>query len=118
MKMDSHRERISHRYNFTEEEKKEMAFRVTSEYEKLGQAEEAKKDAMKGFAEEISKIELGIADLSRKVNSGWEFREYLVDVEIDYNTKMKVFRDAVTGAILKSQELTREDLQRKLEFQS
>lgn len=102
---------IEHRYEFTEEEKNQMAREVTEKELAVADLENQKKSAADEFKAKIEPIYEQIQYLSRCVQNGYEPRNYTCRIEKDKARQVRVFRDVQTEKVVKEEPYTAEDLQ-------
>ena len=102
---------IEHRYEFTPEEKNEMAHKVTKLELDILDLEAQKKAAADEFKAKIDPIYDSVHYLSRCVQNGYEPRNYTCRIEKDKERKVRVYRDVQTEKIVKEEPFTDQDLQ-------
>lgn len=105
---------IEARYEFTEEEKNNMARKVTEKELAVADLESQKKAAADDFKAKLDPVYDEIQYLSRCVQNGYEPRNYTCRIEKDSARQIKVFRDVQTEKVIKEEPFTPEDLQGEL----
>lgn len=108
--MEKKNEKAIAKYLFTDEEKIEKGIELTEQMSKK-RGFEAVVRLNKSL---IKKTESDIAVLEAKVSNGFEFREYMCDVILDFETKKRLYRSLETGEIIKEAPLEANDYQLKM----
>lgn len=67
--------------------------------------------------EEIASLEARMNELVRKIRSRSETREFFCEAELDFDLKIKRWRDVKTWEVVKTEELSARDYQQKLRFE-
>jgi hypothetical protein len=104
------------RYDFTREEKEEMALELAEQLSVLVRRQDNKKRVMKSLDSDIAETNLSISKLGRLVKDGYEHRNILCEVLFDYPNREKVFTRLDTQEVVKRSTMSPEELQRVFEF--
>lgn len=94
------RQTVQAKYNFTSQEKKEIADKMAQRQIDLVERNDERKTVMASFNDKIKSINLDISKLSRGYRDGWEYRDYECTVIYDYNKKEKSYKDVKTGEVV------------------
>ena len=103
------------KYEFTEEEQKELAKKLAYETRNLMENEEAKKSVMSDFKSKIEAAKEKISKLSNQINNGYEYRNIECVVSLnDPKEGHKTLTRKDTGEVVKTVSMNSEEKQEKL----
>lgn len=109
-----HTEKIKARYEFTEDEKDQMARTMAAKQNTFNELELELHLFKSKMKQRMDPIQEDINSLCQKVNSGFETREYNCRVEVDYQESVVTYRDTETEKIIESRKLSPEERQREM----
>ena len=99
---------------FTDEEKKDIAAEMAQNIVSLQQAEDDLKAIKSKYKSQIDGIQAGINLAATKLTSGFEMKMAKCEIVPDYEKKTLAFVRVDTGELVKTADMTADDLQ--LEF--
>ncbi len=111
------RRTIAAEYRLTEGELLTISDELAEAHEELDQLEEQKKNLQDQKKNEIAVVEARINELVRKIRSKVETREFFCEAELDFELKIKRWRDVKTSEVVKTEELSAQDYQQRLRFE-
>lgn len=111
--MESRVERIEAKYEFTMDEKAEIASRLAQKQIELQEADEQRKSILAGVNDKIKRTKLDITRLSRQYRDGYEFRETECNVFYDFEKKEKTYRSKEDGTVIDRRPFGPGDEQRR-----
>ena len=103
------------KYNFTDEEKKDIAAEMAQKIVNLQQAEDDKKAITSDFKSQIDGIQAGINSAATKLTAGYEMRSTKCQVVPNYPKKVWEYHCVDTGVLVKEKGMTSNDLQMEFE---
>ena len=103
------------KYQFDEEEKREMAAEMAQKVTELASVEDSKKAIMSDFKSQIDGLQAKINGAATKLNNGYEMRNIKCKIIADYDDKEFVYFREDNGEIAKREKMTADDLQRRLD---
>jgi len=106
-------ERIEAKYEFNDDEKKEIATHLAQCQIELQEADEQRRSILAGVSDKIKRTKLDITRLSRQYRDGYEFREVECNVFYDYEKKEKTYRSKDEGTIIDRRPFAPGDEQRR-----
>jgi hypothetical protein len=99
------------KYVFSEEERRDFATEMAQKIQEKEQLESDKKSVVDDFKAQISAVEAIIGADARKMNNGYEMRQVKCEKIKDYDNRTITFLRCDTGEIVKTKDMTNEDLQ-------
>lgn len=99
------------KYTFTAADKASTASELSQKIFELKTLEDEKKSAMSSFTAQINVLVAEINRLSENYRNGYEFRHIPCTVELDFDRKVKVYKEAETGYVIREEPLEEEDYQ-------
>lgn len=111
------RRMITAEYRFTEGETLELANQLAAKTQERSRLEDSKKAAASQYKSEIDGVSAEVEALSQKISTGREHREFFCRAEFDYEAGIKHWVDDKTGDLRKSEPLTANDWQTRLELE-
>lgn len=99
------------KYTFTAADKVSTASELSQKILELKTLGDEKKSAMSSFAAQINILTAEINRLSENYRNGYEYRNIPCTVEKDFDRKVKVYKEADTGYVIKEEPLEEEDYQ-------
>lgn len=103
------------RYDFTDDEKKELASEMAQAITDLNTAENDKKAVMSDYKSKIDAFSAKASNIAGKLQSGWEMRNIDCRVEKDYRKRIaKIYRED-TGEFVKERRIPDDECQMNLE---
>lgn len=101
------------RYDFTEEEKKEIAAELARKVTDLAQAENERKAVASDLKSKIDGLTAQVAQAANRINNGYEYRNLKCEVDYVYREKKVLYW--FDGKIVKERFMTNDEFQMKLE---
>lgn len=111
------RQTIVAEHRLTDEEIVAISGELAEAHEELDQLEEQRKNLNDQKKNEIASLEARMNELVRKIRSRSETREFFCEAELDFDLKIKRWRDVKTWEVVKTEELSARDYQQKLRFE-
>ena len=108
---------VSAPYVFTELEAIENSKKLAAAIVKKSSLESEEKTRKSAYKEKMDALEEDIENLTVKINSGHEVRDYLCDVVYDFKEKVKRYVRPEDNVVLETRQLSREDWQRRMDFE-
>jgi inorganic pyrophosphatase len=105
-------------HRLTDEEIVVISAELAEAHEEIDQLEEQRKNLNDQKKNEIASVEARMNEAVRKIRSRSETREYFCEAELDFDLKIKRWRDVKTGIVVKSEELSARDYQQQLRFET
>lgn len=90
---------------------------LAASHEELEHLEEQRKNYNDQKKNEMASVEARINELVRKIRSKVETKEFFCECELDFDLKIKRWRDVKTGLVMKSEELSAQDYQQRLRLE-
>jgi len=103
------------KYVFTELEKKDIAENMAQKIVTLQQAEDDLKAIKSDYKSQIDGIQANINSAATKLTAGYEMRSVKCQVTPNYEKKTWEYMRVDTGKMVKSKNMTTDDLQMKFE---
>lgn len=107
-------EKVTCRYEFSEDEKKEIAMNMAIEVQKKNQLEEDKKETAAQYKEQITTCENRSRVKANQIEKGYELRPVECEIVFDYENSMIRWVRTDTGAEAKTKPMSEEQKQMKL----
>lgn len=104
-------------HRLTDEEIVVISSELAEAHDELDQLEEQRKNLNDQKKNEIASIEARMNELVRKIRSRSETREFFCEAELDFDLKIKRWRDVKTFEVVKTEELSARDYQQQLRFE-
>lgn len=104
------------KYEFTEDEKKEISQKMALKVTELNQAENDKKAIMSDLKSRIDGLDAEISNAATKINNGYEMRFMDCEKIPDYEMKIWEYRRADNHELIKERRMSSDDLQEKIDF--
>lgn len=111
------RRTIAAEYRLTDAELLKFGDELSAAHEELEHLEEQKKNLQDQKKNEIAAVDARVNELVRKIRSKVETREFFCEAELDFELKIKRWKDVKTGEIRKTEELSAHDYQMKLRLE-
>jgi hypothetical protein len=105
-------------HRLSDEEIVVISAELAEAHEEIDQLEEQRKNLNDQKKNEIASVEARMNELVRKIRSRSETREFFCEAELDFDLKIKRWRDVKTGIVVKSEELSARDYQQQLRFET
>ncbi len=99
------------KYQFTKEEKADLADSLARGIGELEQKTLQKKDVVKAIDADIAKLESSVSLSATKVKDGYEYRNIDCIIAYDYEAKTKTITRIDTGEIVRESTMTNDELQ-------
>jgi hypothetical protein len=115
--MSEHRTTEDIKYPFTREEIYELGQRLAQAYRKLDDLEREKKTGLTSFSSLIKEQQKVVADLSIRVETGYEMRP--AEVLVLYHDPRPGYKKlivAASGEYIREEKMTPEELQEQFDF--
>ena len=103
------------KYEFTTEEKRDIAETLAIKTKDLEKAEDEKKSVMSAFKEKIDKIALDVKSSARKYTDGYEMRDIECVVERDFVSGEVRYIRTDNGVVARTSKMTMAERQMKIE---
>jgi len=103
------------KYEFTTEEKRDIAETLAIKTKDLEKAEDEKKSVMSAFKEKIDKISLDVKSSARKYTDGYEMRDIECVVERDFVSGEVRYIRTDNGVVARTSKMTMAERQMKIE---
>ena len=103
------------KYEFTTEEKRDIAETLAIKTKDLEKAEDEKKSVMSAFKEKIDKIALDVKSSARKYTDGYEMRDIECVVERDFASGEVRYIRTDNGVVARTSKMTMAERQMKVE---
>lgn len=107
---------IEAEYKFTQEELVELGQHLAAKHQEKASLESSKKNYNSQIKSDQDLVETQITQLSQKLSTGKEFRDFLCNVEMDYESRKKHYISVVTGEIIQTLNMNAYDLQAKMDL--
>lgn len=91
------------KHELDEAEINDLAKDLAQEIQNFGRIQNEKKREMNTFKYDLEFSNKKIQDISVKIRDGYYFEDVLCEVEDDYTNKVRLYKDTVTGEVLKSE---------------
>jgi hypothetical protein len=105
---------IQAKYQFSDQEKTEIAAKLAQRQIELVEKQDEKKTVLASFTDALKRISLDISKLSRGYRDGWEYREYECVISYDYTAREKIYKEAMTGEVKERKPFGPGDDQRRI----
>jgi hypothetical protein len=102
------------KYQFSKEEKADLADSLARGIGELEQKTLQKKDVVKAIDADIAKLESTVSLSATKVKDGYEYRNIDCIITSDYDTKTKTITRIDTEEVVRTTTMTAEELQQPL----
>ncbi len=102
------------KFNFTEEEKRDIAAEMARKVTDLAQAENDKKAIMSDLKSKIDSLTAQVNVAATKLNNGYEYRNVKCEIDPVYAEKKVLFW--FDGRIVKERPMTNDEMQIELEL--
>ncbi len=109
-------EMVTKRYEFTDEEKNDMGRDLAAREMDKDRIEDEKKVASDKFKNALGEVEAIIGRLSSHIHHGFEMRTCTCRIEQDWDSKMIIYRDVNTEAIVDQRPMKGNELQRDIGY--
>jgi hypothetical protein len=113
-KVEAKKVTVYGKHNFNEEEKRQVAADLAEKVQESKRIEDEMVSMKSSFKSKLDVTEALINKLSVDYACGYEMRMLPCSVEFDTKKKEKKFYEAETGALIKTEPMTEEDLQKEL----
>ncbi len=113
-KKDSHFETVLARYQFTEDERRDMGLQLSRAVQESGLIEEQKKQIMSEFKAKLDAVQANSSSLAIKIGNGYEMRETRCRVELFPTEGKKRFFLPETDELIKEDVMSHADYQQLL----
>jgi hypothetical protein len=105
------------KYEFSIEEKQEIAQKLADDVDQLHELNDRKKAAMSDFKSAIDTTTASINTASRKIKDGYEMKYMECAVKKDFDKKEVYYIRLDTSEVVRTRPVTDEDLQMRLDEQ-
>ena len=105
------------KYQFTEQELKEISKKLAYENKNFDELEDAKKSVVSEFSSKLNSARAAITKLSGNINNGYEYRD--IECHILLNNPIDGQKTTVrsdSGEIVRIEEMSPAEMQEELEF--
>jgi hypothetical protein len=102
-------------YHFTEQEKADIAQNLAKKQLRIGELEGDKKAITSQISADINRAKADVNLMSHQLNTGRETRKYTCHLDFDREKKLRLWKDKVTGKVVKEEPMRPEDFQMKIE---
>jgi len=105
------------KYQFTEQELKEISKKLAYENKNFDELEDAKKSVVSEFSSKLNSSRAAITKLSNNINNGYEYRD--IECHILLNNPIDGQKTIVrtdSGEIVRIEEMSPAEMQEELEF--
>jgi hypothetical protein len=99
----------------TEDEKQKISKNLARDTMALHNLELEKKSVMSSYKDKADKAQLAVNISARLINDGYDFREVDCEVVRDYGQKVVYYVRTDTGETVETREMTRSELQLRLQ---
>lgn len=106
------------KYQFTEQELKDISKKLAYENKNFDELEDAKKSVVSDFSSKLNSARATISKLSSNINNGYEYRDIECEIRLnepESGQKTIVRRD--TGEIVRIEEMTDREMQEELKLE-
>lgn len=100
-------------YPFSDSELARLSKLMANKLEAKSQLVEEKKSVAKEFASRIEMLDTAINKLKSQVNSGYMEQEVMAECYVDFERKLRVYKDKTTGEEIKVTAMEQSDFQLK-----
>lgn len=103
------------KYEFIEEEKREISIEMAEKVSRLDSLEDELKAVKSDFKSQIDQTSADMKNLASKINNGWEMREIKCIIEYDYENGIVRHIRTDNGQEVKTRKMNQEERQMRID---